>query len=184
MPDDADALRARSTPSCPSAPATCATSAPTRTIPPRDLERFINVDHHDRVAFVCLLGDEIIAVGRYEGIPAPGRGRSSRPRSRSSSRTPTRAAGSGSILLEHLAAAARENGLRRFVAEVLAENRAMVRVFRDAGYQVSRAFADGVLHLEFAIDPTEQLARGARLPRAARRGAQRAQRCCTRARSR
>ena len=64
--------------------------------------------------------------------------------------------GLGSILLEHLAAAARENGLRRFEAEVLVENRAMVRVFRDAGYQVSRAFADGVLHLEFDIDPTER----------------------------
>src|SRR5690606_24241476 len=40
-------------------------------------------------------------------------------------------------------------------AEVLAENSAMVRVFRDAGYQVSRAFEEGVVHLEFDIDPTE-----------------------------
>ena len=32
----------------------------------------------------------------------------------------------------------------------------MVRVFRDAGYQVSREFADGVVHLEFDIDPTER----------------------------
>ncbi|MGQ0574507.1 MAG: bifunctional acetate--CoA ligase family protein/GNAT family N-acetyltransferase [Pseudonocardia sp.] len=63
--------------------------------------------------------------------------------------------GLGSILLEHLAAAAREIGVRRFEAEVLVENHQMVRVFRQAGYQVSRAFADGVLHLEFAVDPTE-----------------------------
>ena len=33
-------------------------------IPPRDLERFTNVDHRTRVALICLLGDEIIAVGR------------------------------------------------------------------------------------------------------------------------
>ena len=46
--------------------------------------------------------------------------------------------------------------LDRFEAEVLAENSQMVRVFRDAGYQVSREFADGVLHLEFDIDPTER----------------------------
>ena len=39
---------------------------------------------------------------------------------------------------------------------MLAENHQMVRVFRDAGYQVSREFADGVLHLEFDIDPTER----------------------------
>ena len=64
--------------------------------------------------------------------------------------------GLGSILLEHLAAAARERGVRRFEAEVLAENGQMVRVFRDAGYQVSRAFDEGVLHLEFDVDPTER----------------------------
>ena len=45
--------------------------------------------------------------------------------------------GLGSVLLEHLAAAARERGIHRFVAEVLPENRAMLRVFCDAGYQVS-----------------------------------------------
>ena len=44
--------------------------------------------------------------------------------------------GLGPILLEHLAAAAAENGLTMFVAEVLAENRNMVTVFREAGYQV------------------------------------------------
>ena len=64
--------------------------------------------------------------------------------------------GLGSILLEHLAAAARERGVRRFEAEVLAENNQMVRVFRDAGYQVSRAFEEGVVHLEFDVDPTER----------------------------
>ena len=41
--------------------------------------------------------------------------------------------GIGSVLLEHLAAAARESGVRRFQAVVLAENRAMMRVFREAG---------------------------------------------------
>jgi acyl-CoA synthetase (NDP forming) len=46
--------------------------------------------------------------------------------------------------------------VRRFEAEVLAENGQMVRVFRDAGYQVSREFDEGVLHLEFDIDPTER----------------------------
>ena len=58
--------------------------------------------------------------------------------------------------------------MRRFEAEVLAENGQMVRVFRDAGYQVSREFAEGVLHLEFDIDPTERSmeVRGAREQRA------------------
>ncbi|WP_034239723.1 bifunctional acetate--CoA ligase family protein/GNAT family N-acetyltransferase, partial [Saccharomonospora iraqiensis] len=119
-------------------------------IPARDLERFTTVDHHDRVAFVAVLGDEIVAVGRYERLD------------RASAEVAFvvddahQGRGLGSILLEHLAAAASERGLRRFVAEVLAENAAMTRVFRDAGYQVSRAFEEGLLHLEFDIDPTEE----------------------------
>ncbi|MDI6912147.1 GNAT family N-acetyltransferase [Nocardioides sp.] len=46
--------------------------------------------------------------------------------------------GVGSLLLEHLAAACRECGVRRFVAEVLWENRAMLAVFIDAGFAVVR----------------------------------------------
>jgi acyl-CoA synthetase (NDP forming)/GNAT superfamily N-acetyltransferase len=127
-------------------------------IPPRDLERFVTVDHHRRVAFLALLGDEIIAVGRYEGLSDP-----QDPQAPVTSaevafvvRDDHQGRGLGSILLEHLAAAARENGLSRFEAEVLVENHTMVRVFREAGYQVRRAFAEGVLHLEFDIDPTER----------------------------
>ncbi len=120
-------------------------------IPQRDLERFSVVDHHDRVAFVALLGDDIVAVGRYERLDS---GQSAEVAFVVDDAHQGR--GLGSILLEHLAAAASESGLRRFVAEVLAENAAMVRVFRDAGYQVSREIEEGVLHLEFDIDPTEE----------------------------
>ncbi|WP_101434836.1 bifunctional GNAT family N-acetyltransferase/acetate--CoA ligase family protein [Amycolatopsis echigonensis] len=120
-------------------------------IPPRDLERFSTVDHHDRVAFVALLGDDVVAVGRYERLD---HGPSAEVAFVVDDKHQGR--GLGSILLEHLAAAASECGLRRFVAEVLSENATMVRVFRDAGYQVSRAIEEGVLHLEFDIDPTEE----------------------------
>ena len=132
-------------------------------ISPAELERFTVVDHHSRVALICVIGDEIVAVGRYEGLPGDGGpgGTTGTPDADSAeiafvARDDHQGRGLGSILLEHLAAAARENGLRRFEAEVLAENHTMVRVFRQAGYQVSRAYEDGVLHLEFDIDPTEQ----------------------------
>jgi acyl-CoA synthetase (NDP forming)/RimJ/RimL family protein N-acetyltransferase len=120
-------------------------------IPPRDLERFTKVDHHDRVALIAMLGDDIVGVGRYERL---GGGESAEVAFVVEDTHQGR--GLGSILLEHLAAAAQERGLRRFEAEVLAENSQMVRVFRDAGYQVSRELDEGVLHLEFAINPTEE----------------------------
>ncbi|QFZ17521.1 bifunctional acetate--CoA ligase family protein/GNAT family N-acetyltransferase [Saccharothrix syringae] len=120
-------------------------------MPKRDLDRFSTVDHADRVALAALLGDDIVAVGRYDRL---GRGDSAEVAFVVEDAHQGR--GLGSILLEHLAAAARERGLSRFTAEVLAENGQMVRIFRDAGYSVSRAFDEGVLHLEFDIDPTDE----------------------------
>jgi acyl-CoA synthetase (NDP forming)/RimJ/RimL family protein N-acetyltransferase len=120
-------------------------------IPPKDLKRFTTVDHHDRVAFVALLGDDIVAVARYERID---NGPSAEVAFVVEDRHQSR--GLGPIFLEHLAAAAREVGIERFVAEVLAENSAMLGVFRAAGYQVTREMEEGVFHLEFAIDPTEE----------------------------
>ncbi|MFD6354044.1 bifunctional acetate--CoA ligase family protein/GNAT family N-acetyltransferase [Nocardia tengchongensis] len=122
---------------------------------PKDLYRTTHVDYRDRVGLVTELGDEIIAVGRYEYL-------ADRPGPRAAEvafvvADEHQGRGLGSILLEHLAGAAAENGIETFVAEVLAENNAMVQVFRDAGYQVQRSRDGSVLHLEFAIDPTEAL---------------------------
>ena len=60
--------------------------------------------------------------------------------------------GLGSLLLEHLAAACRDNGVRLFVAEVLPENAAMIRVFRDVGFDVSRRSHSGVVSVEMSTE--------------------------------
>lgn len=124
--------------------------APMPRLSAADLHRFTHVDHVDRVAFICTVGDEIVGVGRYDRV------------------APTTAEvafnisdahhgrGLGSVLLEHLAAAARENGVHRFVADVLPQNRKMIAVFRDAGYEVKHAYDDGVISVGFDIDPTEK----------------------------
>lgn len=118
----------------------------------KDLVRFTNVDHRDRVALIVLLGEDLIAVGRYERLP---------------DRDEAEVAflvedahqgrGLGSVLLEHLAAAAQERGIIRFAAEVLSENRKMISVFRDAGYEPTRSYDEGVTHLVFDIAPTDTL---------------------------
>ncbi|MBX6769173.1 MAG: CoA-binding protein, partial [Actinomadura rubrobrunea] len=59
------------------------------------------------------------------------------------------------VLLEHIAAAARERGVRRFVASVLPENRRMTRVFREAGYRAEQRFEEGVIELVLDLEPTE-----------------------------
>ncbi|PVZ14297.1 bifunctional GNAT family N-acetyltransferase/acetate--CoA ligase family protein [Actinomycetospora cinnamomea] len=118
-------------------------------IPERDLKNFVEVDHHDRVALVLWLGREIIAIGRYVRLA-----QTTAAEVAFVVRDDHQGRGLGSILLEHLAAAATECGLTRFVAEVLTENQQMVRVFRDAGFEVSRALEGSTLHLEFDIAST------------------------------
>ncbi|MEB7504172.1 GNAT family N-acetyltransferase [Arthrobacter koreensis] len=117
----------------------------------RELKRFTNVDYRDRVAFVITLGPEIVGIGRYDRLDDPTEAEVAFNIS-----DEHQGRGIGSILLEHLAAAARENGIRRFSAEVLPENRKMLSVFADAGYEVRRAFDDGVIALDFDIDPTDK----------------------------
>ncbi|GIF66948.1 GNAT family N-acetyltransferase [Asanoa ishikariensis] len=125
--------------------------SPYPRIPERDLLRFVTVDHRDREAFVVEVGGRIAAIGRYDRLgPDAGdaevafvvedayQGR-----------------GIGPLLMEHLAAAARDAGITRFVAEVLPANATMLRVFSDFGYEVERKYADGVVHLAFPIAPTE-----------------------------
>ena len=60
------------------------------------------------------------------------------------------------MLLEHLAAAARERGITRFVAETLFDNRAMLSVFRDAGFDEKTRPVEGVNMVELMIEPSDR----------------------------
>ena len=124
--------------------------APMPRLSEKDLHRFTHVDHADRVAFVTTVSGEIIGIGRYDRIDATTAEVAFNISDAHHGR------GLGSVLLEHLAAAAREHGLHRFVAEVLPQNRKMIAVFRDAGYEVSHRYEDGVITLGFQIDPTDK----------------------------
>ena len=109
------------------------------------------MDYKDRVALVITIGGEIMGIGRYDRLDDPAEAEVA-----FNIADAHQGRGIGSILLEHLAAAARENGIRKFSAEVLPENRKMLMVFSDAGYDVKRHFDDGVVSLEFNIDPTDK----------------------------
>ena len=63
--------------------------------------------------------------------------------------------GIGTRLLEQLAARAGETGIRRFVAEVLADNQPALAVFADAGFELARELEYGEVELVFPIAATE-----------------------------
>jgi len=123
--------------------------APYPELTERDLQRFTNVDHDRRVAFVALSGSDIIGVGRYDRVDEDDAEVAFVIRDDHQGR------GLGSVLLEHLAAAARERGVHRFVAEVLPGNRRMLATFEEAGYRTEHSVRDGVVSLAFDLEPTE-----------------------------
>ncbi len=59
--------------------------------------------------------------------------------------------GIGTVLLDALAEIARRHKITRFSADVLADNRQMMSVFRKAGYAMTSNISYGVTHLEFPI---------------------------------
>ncbi|MGI9156992.1 MAG: GNAT family N-acetyltransferase [Marmoricola sp.] len=123
--------------------------APMPRLSERDLDRFSNVDHRDRVAIVLTVAARMIAVGRYDVVEKGEAEVAFLVEDQHQGR------GIAQLLLEHLAQAGRESGVDRFVAEVLPENVKMIQVFRDAGYNVAGGFEEGVMRFEFPIDPTD-----------------------------
>jgi len=138
-----------------------------------DVERFTVVDQSVRGALIALIGEDMVALAHWEGTPAPPGSAGRTPAAAQPAGPPLvrpaptaevaflvedaqQGRGVGSVLLEHLAAAAWERGVRRFDADVLAENQTMIRVFLDAGYKVAREWESGAVRLSFDIAPTEK----------------------------
>ena len=125
--------------------------SPKPTLRDQELERFTNVDFVDRVAFVVEDHGEFVAWASYERLQ---------------NRTDAEVAfmvgddqhgrGIATLLLEHLAAVARTNGIERFTAQTLGDNGAMLAVFSKAGWPVHRRFESGVIDVDFPLADTSE----------------------------
>lgn len=130
-------------------------------IPDRLLTQLVTVDHVRRTALVAVrpgtaqdTAEDVVGVARYDVLDdQPGRRTAEVAFNIADA---LQGQGLGSVLLEHIAAAARERGVHRFVAEVLPQNRAMLGVFREAGYAVEQHLDDGVVTVSVDLDPTDR----------------------------
>jgi acyl-CoA synthetase (NDP forming)/GNAT superfamily N-acetyltransferase len=118
-------------------------------LPEATIRSLTHADGVNRVVLGVTLGTDIIAMGQFDRAPGEVEAEASFVVSDAH-----QGRGIGSVLLEHLAAAAREVGVQRFAAVVLAENRAMLRVFRAAGYIARPHYQGSEVELDFAIDET------------------------------
>ena len=116
----------------------------------REVERFTHVDRLDRLALVAVDDGVIVAVGRLERLPGTDRAEVAFVVA-----DDHQGRGLGTLLLEHLATAARPLGITGFVADTMFANSAMLGVFRDAGFELRRSVSGGVLSISFPIASTE-----------------------------
>ncbi|MEU4655484.1 GNAT family N-acetyltransferase [Streptomyces sp. NPDC023723] len=133
--------------------------APYPRLSAKDVHRFTHHDFVDRVGLAATVGGEFIATVRFDRIGAdgaPAHAPADEAEVAFLVQDAHQGRGVASALLEHIAAVARERGIRRFAAEVLPANTKMIKVFTDAGYTQKRSFEDGVVRLEFGLEPTDR----------------------------
>ena len=125
-------------------------------ISPRLAEPFVDPDWDDRGSYAGVVagadGEErIVALAGYVRLRDP-----STAEVAFAVADELQGHGVGTRLLEELARRARSAGIERFVAEVMPDNSAMMRMFEDAGFDVERELEGGVLEVRFEIGPTEK----------------------------
>jgi GNAT superfamily N-acetyltransferase len=112
----------------------------------KEIEHLTEVDGLDRLALVVENAGQLVAVGRYDRLPA-----SSDAEVAFVVADAFQHHGIGTLLLDRLAEAARSVGITRFLAEVLAGNRKMLDVFVASGFPTKLSYECGVAELWMSI---------------------------------
>lgn len=116
---------------------------------PKLVEPFLDPDWDERGALIGCLENHVVALANW-----------ARLRDRRAAEVAFtvddayQRRGIGTRLLERLAALAAEAGIEQFVAEVLPDNRNMLDVFRDVGFNAVRELGGGEVEVRFPIAPT------------------------------
>ena len=118
--------------------------------PEREAMRLTRPAGPDHASLLALLGGELVGVASYEATDKPGIAEVA-----FAVADEMHGRGIATLLLEHLVSLARQQHLTAFAADTLPENMAMLRVFAEAGLQVKRRFADGVIQLTMPLPSPE-----------------------------
>jgi acetate---CoA ligase (ADP-forming) len=122
---------------------------------PEEVDHLTDVDYESRMAFVAEVGGRLVGVGRYDllpdedGVAEVAFGVEDAHQGR----------GIGTQLLTHLTNYASHQGITAFRAFVLTDNYAMMRVFRNSGFRMSRHLDEGVYTVEFPVELTGEVTR-------------------------
>jgi RimJ/RimL family protein N-acetyltransferase len=116
-----------------------------------DLRRLTEIDFREQVGIVLTVGAEdderLIAVGRYVREVSGG----DVAEVAFTVADDYQHRGAATLLLREIVAIARERGIRKFVAIVLGDNRAMLEVFRRSNLPLRESFVDGVCRVVLIV---------------------------------
>ena len=125
-----------------------------RRIGKRDAETMTKVDYRNTFALVAETsrgdGTRVIGIASYAKTGE------NRAEMALAVDDPFHGRGVGSILMEHLAEAAAENGIATFEAEVLARNANMLEIIRSSELPADYKIDMGVIHVEFPTSPSDE----------------------------
>ena len=122
-----------------------------RHLPHDQVQKFVTLDYHDEMAIVGLVPFEgrerIICVGRYCRETPPG----DEAEAAFTVHDDLHRRGIGTFLLGYLSRIAREHGIEKFSADVLATNHAMLRVFQKVAGRLESTSGNGVTQVRFDL---------------------------------
>ena len=132
---------------------------------PEDAARLVRVDPRQERVLLAQLGERVVAVGRYVRTAAAAKAEAAFLVADA-----LQGRGIGTRLLDELATLARADGIEMFTASVLGDNRRMLDVFLDSGFEIRRKGASGVVDVELSLGetPRHELKLHERAARAAR----------------
>ncbi len=122
------------------------------TLEEAEVRHFTTVDYRDRMAFIVLVDDEMIAVGRYDRD----RDQPAVAEVAFAVEDAHQGRGLGTRLLGLLTTYARSNDVSSFRAYVLGENRQMLRLFKNSGYELTRTIDSGVFTVDFPVEESDE----------------------------
>jgi RimJ/RimL family protein N-acetyltransferase len=120
-----------------------------RAFSDEEVASFVRVDFVDEIALLAVVREgarEIVAGGGRYIVVRPGTAELAFTVVDEFQRQ-----GIASALLRHLTALARAAGVREFIAEVLTDNTAMLRVFERSGLRMERKRENGVVHITLQV---------------------------------
>jgi len=119
-------------------------------IPHERLQDFVIIDYTKEVSILAIIGDQeneiIVGLGQYGVDEATHTAEVA-----VAVRDDYQNRGIGSELLSYLTYLAKREGLLGFTAEVLVENKPMLQVFEQGGFDITRQTESGVYHLKMAF---------------------------------